>query len=93
MTDGESVDRRDDDALDDVMERLEWADRKEGDDLPDKRWLNLTRRTALSGGAAGLATFILQACGGGGKKDTTTTADAQDSSGGSGKLKGSFRVT
>jgi simple sugar transport system substrate-binding protein len=74
-----------DDAFDDVIERLEWADRKEDDAPPDRRWLNLTRRTALSGGAAGLATFILQACGGSSKKTTTTTAaNAQGSGGGSG---------
>jgi simple sugar transport system substrate-binding protein len=88
VTEGESVDRRDDDdAVGDVMERLEFADRKE-DDRPDKRWLNLTRRTALTGGAAGLATFILQACGGGDKKKTTTEANAQDTSGGAGGIFG-----
>jgi simple sugar transport system substrate-binding protein len=84
VTDRESVDGRDDDAVDEVVERLEWADGRDGGDLPDRRWLDLTRRTALAGGAAGLATFILQACGGGGGKGTTTTADAQDQSGGSG---------
>ena len=63
MAHHEPFDGRDDDALDDVIERLEWADRKEDDAPPDhRRWRDITRRTALSGGAAGLATFILQAC-------------------------------
>ncbi|HWI73752.1 MAG TPA: sugar ABC transporter substrate-binding protein [Baekduia sp.] len=67
------------------MERLEWADRREDDAPPNRRWLDVTRRTALTGGAAGLATFILQACGGGGKKEgttgSTTAANAQGSGG------------
>jgi simple sugar transport system substrate-binding protein len=87
VTDGESVDRPDEGAVDEVVERLEWVDRKRGDDPPNKRWLDLTRRTALTGGAAGLATFILQACGGGGggkKGSTTTTANAQGGSSASG---------
>jgi simple sugar transport system substrate-binding protein len=87
VTEGESVDRRDDGAVDEVIERLEFGDRKKGDDLrkENKRWLNMTRRTALTGGAAGLATFILQACGGGDDDDgSTTDANAQDTSGGSG---------
>ena len=94
MTEGESVDRRDDGAVDEVVERLEFADRKNGDDLrtDQKRWLNLTRRTALTGGAAGLATFILQACGGGDdKKGTTTDANAQDTSGGAGGIFGTSK--
>jgi simple sugar transport system substrate-binding protein len=81
VTDGESVERQDD-AVDEVMERLEFADRKLGDDAHDSRWLAATRRTALTGGAAGLATFVLQACGGGSSKKTTaTTASAQGSGG------------
>ena len=87
MTDRESVDPRDDDAVDEVVERLEFGDRKNGDDLrkQNKRWLDMTRRTALTGGAAGLATLILQPCGGGDDDDgTTTDANAQDTSGGSG---------
>jgi simple sugar transport system substrate-binding protein len=78
--------RRTDDAVDEVIERLEFADRKLEEDRPDRRWRDVTRRTALSGGAAGLATFILQACGGsnGNDKTTTTAANAQGGGGGTG---------
>ena len=41
------------DILDDAVERLEWDERKE-EDTPVKRWRQLTRRTALTGGAAGI---------------------------------------
>jgi simple sugar transport system substrate-binding protein len=95
VSDGESVDRRDDDAVDEVVDRLRFADRKLGDDPPNKRWLNLTRRTALTGGAAGLATFVLEACGGGGKKTTTTattgTANAQDGAAGASSIFGTTK--
>jgi simple sugar transport system substrate-binding protein len=51
------------DILDDAVERLEWDERKE-DDTPFKKWRQVTRRTALSGGAAGIAALALEACGG-----------------------------
>ncbi len=41
------------DILDDAVERLEWDERHE-EETPVKRWKQLTRRTALSGGAAGI---------------------------------------
>jgi len=46
-----------------AIERLEWADSKE-EDTPESRLRAITRRTALTGGAAGLATAIIAACGG-----------------------------
>jgi simple sugar transport system substrate-binding protein len=52
----------DEDIVYEAVERLEWDERKE-DDTPFKKWRQLTRRTALSGGAAGIAAFILEACG------------------------------
>src|SRR4051794_6444300 len=67
----------DQDAVDDVMERLEWADDKDG--KPYSRVRAMTRRTALSGGAAGLATAVLAACGG--DKNTTTSSKAATTSG------------
>ena len=67
----------DQDAVDDVMERLEWADDR--DDRPYSRLRAMTRRTALTGGAAGLATAVLAACGG--DKNTTTTTKAATSGG------------
>jgi simple sugar transport system substrate-binding protein len=60
------------DVVDDAIERLEWDERKE-EDTPFKRWRQLTRRTALTGGAAGIAAFVLDACGSS-KKTTTATA-------------------
>lgn len=77
--------RTGDDAVDEVIERLEFADHRLQEDRPDRRWRDVTRRTALSGGAAGLATLILQACGGSSNsKTTTTSANAQSNSGGGG---------
>ena len=61
-------------AVDDAVERLEWAERGE-DETPHKRWKEVSRRTALTGGAAGMAALLLQACGGGGG-GTTSTAGA-----------------
>jgi simple sugar transport system substrate-binding protein len=75
VSDHESVERPDLDDAYDVIERLEWTDGKQ-EDTPHKRWRDLTRRTALTGGAAGMAAFILQACGGGKKSSTTGTGTA-----------------
>jgi simple sugar transport system substrate-binding protein len=49
--------------LGDAIERLEWDERKQ-DETPYKRWRQFTRRTALTGGAAGIAALALEACGG-----------------------------
>jgi simple sugar transport system substrate-binding protein len=57
----------------DAIERLEWDERKE-EETPYKRWRQFTRRTALTGGAAGMAAMILEACGG--SKKSTSTASA-----------------
>src|SRR6188472_2264737 len=48
------------DAAEEVIERLEWADGKQ-EETPHKRLRDVSRRTALTGGAAGIAAFILQA--------------------------------
>jgi simple sugar transport system substrate-binding protein len=50
------------DILGDAVERLEWDERKQ-EDTPQKKWHQVTRRTALTGGAAGIAALILEACG------------------------------
>ena len=50
------------DVMGDVVERLEWDERKE-EETPYKRWRQFTRRSALTGGAAGLAAMVLEACG------------------------------
>jgi simple sugar transport system substrate-binding protein len=51
------------DSLDDAVERLEWDERKV-DESPMKRASQFTRRTALTGAAAGVAAAALEACGG-----------------------------
>ncbi len=68
-----------DDVIHDAVERLEWDERKE-EDNPVKRWRQVTRRGALTGGAAGIAATILAACGG---SSSTSSSSAATSSGGS----------
>jgi simple sugar transport system substrate-binding protein len=84
VSNDESVQPPNMDPVHDAIERLEWDDAR-GEETPHSRLKALTRRTALTGGAAGLATAILTACGGGGGGDsssgTTSTAKAQTSSG------------
>ena len=67
------------DILDDAVERLEWDERHE-EDTPVKRWKQLTRRTALSGGAAGIAATILAACGGSSSSSSSTASAASSGS-------------
>src|SRR5947209_2494004 len=55
----------------DAVERLEWDERKE-EDTPPKRWRQMTRRTALTGTAAGIAAAILEACGSSSKSTSAT---------------------
>ena len=81
VSDHELERRRNLDAAEDVIERLEWADGAQ-EDTPHKRWRDVSRRTALTGGAAGLATLILQACGGGKKESSTGTTAAKAQTGG-----------
>ncbi len=50
------------DIVDDAIERLEWDERKQ-DDSPAKKLRQITRRAALTGGAAGIAAVALEACG------------------------------
>ncbi len=61
-----------DDVLGDAIERLEWADTRAGE--APRESAGLTRRTALAGGASGLAAALLAACGGSAAASTTTTA-------------------
>ena len=68
------------DIVGDAIERLEWDERKQ-EDTPSKNWRQLTRRTALTGAAAGIAAAALEACG---SSKSTTSAAAAGSSGGSG---------
>ena len=67
------------DVVGDAIERLEFDERKV-DDTPHKRLRQLTRRTALTGGAAAIAAIALEACG----SSKSTTSQAATSGGGSG---------
>jgi simple sugar transport system substrate-binding protein len=74
----------DEDFMGDVVERLEWDERQE-EDTPFKRVKQISRRTALTGGAAGIAAVALQACGGSSHKTKNTgTSTASASTGGGG---------
>jgi simple sugar transport system substrate-binding protein len=77
---------KEEDIVHDAIERLEWDERKE-DDTPFKRMRQVTRRTALTGGAAGIGALILQACGGSSKtsssSSTSATGTASAATGGS----------
>jgi simple sugar transport system substrate-binding protein len=75
----------DSDYFGDAIERLEWDERKE-DETPIKRIRQITRRTALTGGAAGLAAAILEACGSSNNSGTTSAS----ASGGGGAASGIF---
>ncbi|HEY2636725.1 MAG TPA: substrate-binding domain-containing protein, partial [Solirubrobacteraceae bacterium] len=66
------------DPVNEALERLEWQDAKE-EETPQSRFRALTRRTALTGGAAGIAAAALAACGGG----SGSSSASSSSSGGS----------
>lgn len=71
------------DLMGDAVERLEWDERKE-DDNPLKKWRQMTRRTALTGGAAGIGALILEACGSSSNSTTSKAATGGGSSAASG---------
>jgi simple sugar transport system substrate-binding protein len=67
------------DTMGDAVERLEWDERKE-DDTPLKNWRQVTLRTALTGGAAGIAALALEACGGGSSSTSSAASGGSASS-------------
>jgi simple sugar transport system substrate-binding protein len=67
----------DEDLVHEAVERLEWDERKD-DETPHSRLRQFTRRTALTGGAAGIAAAMLQACG-----SSSSSSSASAASGGS----------
>jgi simple sugar transport system substrate-binding protein len=71
------------DPVHEAIERLEWMEGKE-EQTPHSKLKAFSRRTALTGGAAGLAATVLAACGGSNNSKTTTTAAAQTSTTGGG---------
>ena len=64
------------DAAGDALERLEWSDRRSGG---VSKAAQLTRRTALTGGAAGIAAALLEACGSSNNSGTTSARAATGS--------------
>jgi simple sugar transport system substrate-binding protein len=71
------------DPINEAIERLEWEDGKE-EETPHTRLRAFTRRAALMGGAGGLASAILAACGGSGSSSKTATGAAAATSTASG---------
>ncbi len=69
----------DPDIINDAVERLEWDERKE-EETPYKRWRQFTRRSALTGGAAGIAALVLEACGGSSSSSSSTATAASGGS-------------
>jgi simple sugar transport system substrate-binding protein len=75
----------DSDILGDAVERLEWDERKQ-DPTPMSKFRQLTRRTALTGGVAGIAAVMLEACGSSSSSSSssaTGTGTASAAAGGS----------
>src|SRR5919107_3386749 len=70
------------DPVHEAIERLEWVDSKQGEETPVSRMRAVTRRAALPGGAAGVVSAMLAACGSSDNKPgtakATTTAAAED---------------
>jgi simple sugar transport system substrate-binding protein len=63
------------DPVHEAIERLEWEDARE-EETPHSRLAAFTRRTALTGGAAGLVSTMIAACGGDGNKAATSNAQS-----------------
>jgi simple sugar transport system substrate-binding protein len=67
------------DVMGDAVERLEFDERAE-DETRGKKLRQVTRRAALTGGAAGVAALALQACGSSGSSSGTASASSGSSS-------------
>jgi simple sugar transport system substrate-binding protein len=61
------------DVVYDAVERLEWDERKD-EDTPHKRLRQVTRRTALTGGVAGIAAVMIEACGSSSKSSSSSSS-------------------
>jgi simple sugar transport system substrate-binding protein len=70
------------DIVHEAVERLEWDERKQ-EDTPLKKLHQVTRRTALTGGAAGIVALALEACGSSSSSSGVQTSKAATSSSGS----------
>jgi simple sugar transport system substrate-binding protein len=77
------------DVMGDAIERLEWSERDE-EPSPVKSFRQFTRRTALTGSAAGLAAYVMAACGGDDDDDSAQGADTSGVFGDQRKYKFAF---
>jgi simple sugar transport system substrate-binding protein len=78
----------DTDIVHETLERLEWDQDRQVQthgESPQSKWHQVSRRTALTGGAAGVAAMMLQACGG-----SSSSSSASASSGGGSAASGIF---
>jgi simple sugar transport system substrate-binding protein len=79
------------DFVNEALERLEWADSKQ-EKTPQTRARAVTRRTALTGGAAGIATAVIAACGGSSSPSTTKAQSTSSGTPASGIFKASGKL-
>jgi simple sugar transport system substrate-binding protein len=77
------------DVVYDAVERLEWDERKD-EDTPHKRLRQFTRRTALTGGAAGVAALMIEACGGSSSSSSSSSGTSTASAAGGGSAASSI---
>ena len=63
------------DPVNDALERLEWQDARE-EETPHSRLAAMTRRAALTGGAAAMVSTAIAACGGSGTKPESSKAQS-----------------
>ena len=73
------------DLVHDVVERLEWDENKDEHkyahgESKETKWHQVTRRAALTGGAAGVVGMMLQACGSSSSSSSTASAASSSSS-------------
>ena len=72
------------DPVHDALERLEWVDAKQGEETPVSRFRAMTRRSALTGSAAGVIGAMLAACGSSNKPTNANATPKPKQSGGGG---------
>jgi simple sugar transport system substrate-binding protein len=76
------------DPLNDALERLEWQEARE-EQTPHSTFKAMSRRAALTGGAAALVSTAIAACGGDGNKPASSKAQSGTSASGIFKSSGS----
>ena len=79
------------DPVNDALERLEWQDARE-EETPQSRFAAISRRAALTGGAAGLVSTTIAACGGDGNKPASSKAQSGTPASGIFKSSGKLEV-